>query len=142
MKYFVDSNIFLRTLEKEDEKTFSECYGILKLVREGGIKAITSHIVLAEIVWVLGSFYKKPRKDITQALNGIENLRGLKLIDRFDSNLALKFYSEYKVKYINALIASIPEVRDKNWAVVSYDRDFDRLGVERKDPGQVVKSKV
>lgn len=137
--YFVDSNIFLRIIVREDKKSFSDCSAFLKDVETGKIRVFTSNIILAEVVWVLNSFYGLDKKRIVKALNGINAIKSLKLVDDFDFDCALNFYSKFGVKYIDSLIASIPGIFSKKWTVVSYDKDFDRLSVLRKEPGEVVR---
>lgn len=145
MKYFLDTNIFLRTLIKEDERAFSECLNLLEAVKEGKVKAATAHIILAEIAWTLSSYYDFPKAKVTQALEGIINLGGLQIIDGYQARVSLELYkrslTSYKkkqVKYIDTLIASIKGIQDKKLTIVSYDKEFDRLQVLRKEPHEVI----
>lgn len=138
MNYFVDSNIFLRAVVEEDEKSFLECISLLRNLEIGKLSAVTSNVVLAEIVWTLKSFYKLERATITKSVKNICSLKGLKILDRFQTDKAINIYSKRSIKFIDCLIASIPEVDDKKWIVVSYDKDFDKLGILRKEPGELV----
>ena len=137
MKYFIDTNIFLRVLIKEDEKIFEECQQFLKAIRENKLKGVTSHLVLAEIAWTLSSYYQFSREDIAKALTGVVNLRGFKVIDGYQFLLALELYNSKNVKFIDAIIASINQLLTKKWAIVSYDQDFDKLSITRYEPAQV-----
>ena len=134
MVYFVDTNIFLRTLVKEDEKSFRECYSFLDLIKKRKILAFTSSLVVAEIDWVLESFYKFDRLEVIRALGSILRLKGLKIIDKFNLKLALKIFKEKNVKFIDALIASNPAIFRKEVIVISYDKDFDKIGLKRIEP--------
>jgi predicted nucleic-acid-binding protein len=134
-KYVVDSNIFLRTLIKEDEKSFADCTHFLNLVKRNKLVAIVPGIVLSEIVWVLKSFYKFPKRDVIRALKSIRKLSGLKLVDSYNYDGALALYEGAKAKYVDCLIATV--VANKNYVVVSYDKDFDKLQIERQEPGAV-----
>ncbi len=140
MKYFIDTNIFLRTLIKEDEKSFKDCYRFLEAVRLNKVKGITSHLVLAEIAWTLSSYYQFEREDIAKALESVGNLRGLKIVDGYQIMPALSFYSAKSVKFIDAMIASIKQISAKKWTIISYDQDFDKLGLIRCEPNQVIAS--
>jgi len=44
-------------------------------------------------------------------------------------------YSSKNVKFIDAMIASVDQIVSGSWVVVSYDKDFDKLGVKRAEPG-------
>lgn len=137
MQYFIDTNIFLRTLIKEDEKSFNDCYLLLEAVKENRISGTTSNTVLAEIVWTLSSYYQFPKDKVCQALRGIINLRGLKLIEQYQPLVALSLYEAKTVKYIDAVIASIPKIQNKKMVVISFDKDFDKMDVLRKEPAEL-----
>ena len=139
-RFFIDSNIFLRAIVKEDEKVYRECFDFLNRVEAGSIRAVSSNVVFAEVVWVLDSFYEMKKADIIRALQGMKSIKSLKLFDVFDFDLTLSDYSKFGVKYIDALIASIPEIQSRKMIVISYDRDFDKLGVARKEPSDILKS--
>lgn len=140
MKYFFDTNIFVRVLELENQEIFNECSKVLNLVRNSKIKAYTSSTVLSEIVWVLGTSYRESKANILKGLSGILKLNNLKIIDNYNLQKAFDFYSSFSVKYIDALIASNPEIQDKKMTVVSYDKDFDKLGIVRKEPSVIINS--
>ncbi|KKQ51785.1 hypothetical protein A2865_04015 [Candidatus Woesebacteria bacterium RIFCSPHIGHO2_01_FULL_39_17] len=133
MIYFIDSNIFLRVLIQEDVQSFQICGNILAQIEGKKINAVTSDIVLAEIVWVLTSYYKRPRSEIVESIELINNM-GMKTVNAFDRNIAIRLYDKYSVKYIDALIASIDPISKKKWTIISYDKDFDKLGVVWKEP--------
>lgn len=133
-KYFIDTNIFLRVLTRDNETPFKKCVKFLDNLRMGKYKAYTSNLVLAEINWTLISFYKFPKDKVILAINSILNLKNLKIIDDFSIKIALNNYKKYPVKFIDALIVSNPEITKKEIKLVSYDRDFDKLKVKRVEP--------
>jgi predicted nucleic acid-binding protein len=137
-QYFIDSNVLLRVIVRDSEKSFRECFDFLQKVEGGKINAVTSNVVLAEVVWVLDSFYKMSKTKIVEALEKMRSSRFFKLVDNFDFDLALSFYSRYGIKYVDAIMASNHNIQSKKWTVVSYDKDFDKLGVIRKEPSQIV----
>lgn len=137
-KYFIDSNIFLRILTADDEKMLLECVKLIEIIKLGQIRVATSNFVAAEIVWTLGSTYKFDRAKITDAVKVIINMPNLKVDDRCNTVTALELYSSSSVKYIDALIASNPEIQSKKMAIISYDKDFDKLGVKRLEPKDLI----
>ena len=138
MLYFIDTNIFLRILIKEDEKIFNECYKLLELIRERKIKSFTSSLILAETNWVLDSFYKFEKPKIIKALRSILNLKGLKIIDEVNPAISLEIFQNHNVKLIDALIASNPAILNKTMTIISYDKDFEKIDIIRKEPKQVI----
>lgn len=138
MKYFIDSNIFIRVLHKENEKIFRECLAFLGLVKKNYIEASTGTIVFAEVVWTLDSFYKIEKKKIVDSLTSLSNINGLKIADDCNNPLAIQLYEKYNIKFIDALIASNKDILNKKMIVVTYDRDFDKLPVIRKEPSNIM----
>ena len=137
MKYYLDTNIFLRFLVADDERAHASCVELFRLIEERKIKGITSSLVFAEIVWVLGSFYKFPRAKISEALAILGRSR-ISFDDRFDILTAIELYGSHTVKFVDALIASHPLIRSGKLPIVSYDTDFDKLKVKRIEPQEVV----
>lgn len=138
--YFIDTNIFLRTLIKEDKKTFQDSCALLEAIKTNKIKGVTAGIVLTEVIWTLSSFHQLSKKESLRAVRSILNLRGLRVSDHYRHQDALAIYESHQVKYVDALIASIEEVGGQQWTVISYDRDFDKLDVTRKEPAEILKS--
>lgn len=138
MNYFLDSNVFVRYFAKESDLTvYEDCFKLIKALKEGRFRAYTSHIVFAEVIWVLRSVYKISRSESVEVIKSLNSLSGLKLVDKFQTYKATQFYEESSIKYIDALIASISQIQNRRWTVVSYDKDFDKLKILRKEPGQV-----
>lgn len=138
-KYFLDSNIFLRPLVKDDAHKVKDCECLFEAVKQGKIKAFTSSLILAEISWVCASFYQLRKQIIVKALKTILEIKNLKVIDKVDCDLAVIIYNHHSVKFIDALIIANPLIFKKQAIVVSYDKDFDKLKVLRQEPNQVLK---
>jgi len=134
MKYFVDTNIFLRFFIKENEETFKETKKIIQLMKKGDIKTFTSHLVIAELDWTMRSYYKIPKNDRLTFLDSILRLKNLVLVDNFNLMTTLSFYRNYQVKFIDCLFASNPLLSVGKASIISYDKDFDRLKVKRVEP--------
>jgi predicted nucleic acid-binding protein len=138
LKYFVDTNIFLRPIIKDDPQKLKECEEFFKRVKEGKIRAFTSNLVLAEIIWTGLSFYKINKKELVNVLKGILDFKNLKIVDNFNPRLALKIYEKTSIKFIDALIASNPEIYQRKVNIVSYDKDFDKLKIKRLEPKKII----
>jgi len=137
VNYFIDTNVFLRVLIAEDDLMFGHGVALLTATKQGTVSAHTSCLVLSEISWTLSSFYHFGKPDVVRALRGIADLANLRITDNADAGLALTLYERCNVKWIDCLIASSPDVQSNATTIVSYDRDFDKLGVARIGPGQI-----
>ena len=136
---FIDTNIFLRVLLKDDLGKFEDCVKFLNELKKGKIKGLTSNLILAEVNWTLLRLFKFPKDRVVKGIASILNLKNLKIKDNFDSYLALKIYKEFSVKFIDALIASNPKIYRGDIILISYDKDFDKIkGIIRKEPKEML----
>lgn len=133
-QYFVDSNVFLRFLIKDDEQKFKRCRRFFEDVETGEIKIIISSFILAEIVWVLRSFYQFQKQEILRALRAIISLKNLRIRDKSDMTMTLELFEQTNAKFIDCLIASDRDLQAKKCTLVSYDEDFDKLKLKREEP--------
>ncbi len=76
---FVDTNLFVRYLTNDDKNKADAVEKLLLKAKSGKIKLVTSDIVIAEMVWVLTSFYEQENEVIADLLRGILNIEGLKV---------------------------------------------------------------
>ena len=134
MKMFVDTNIFLRYLTKDDPSKYEKCKDLFKKAIEGKITLATSGMVIAELIWTLLSYYKVPKADVIEMVSiivGTENL----FIPEVDIIAdALVLYSRKNIDYIDAYNAVYMKHYDYD-EIYSYDRDFDSVeGIKREEP--------
>jgi len=133
-RYFIDTNVFLRAIVKDDTKIARNCECLFKKIKQGEIKASTSSLILAEIQWTLKSFYKVEKKDSIMILDGIVRLKNLRIENKENSLKAIELYKKYNIKFIDTLIASQADVLNKKLTIISFDKDFDKIKVLRKEP--------
>lgn len=136
--YFLDTNIFLRFLVSDNIVMQRDCSMLLRYIREKKIEAYTASHVFAEVVWVLQGFYNFSRPKTVQALHTLDTM-GVVHDDRVNFLQALDFYEAYSVKFIDALIATNPSLQDGSVVLISYDKDFDKLGAKRVEPDEIVR---
>ena len=131
---FIDTNIFIRFLTNDIPEKADACESIFQKAAEKNETLFTTEMVIAEIIWVLESYYELPKKEVQEMVEKI-------LITPFLScpkkNLilnALILYGEKNIDYIDAYNASILKeqgIKD----IFSYDRHYDRIEwVSRIEP--------
>ncbi|MEB3337389.1 MAG: PIN domain-containing protein [Leptolyngbyaceae bacterium] len=59
--FWVDTNIFLRLLTGDPPELAQRAFRLAERAEQGEIRLRVSPMVVAEMVWVLSSFYKYPR---------------------------------------------------------------------------------
>lgn len=134
MKYVIDTNIFLRILTNDDTQKAHECNTLVKAIIGGEIDVCTTSITITEVVWTLQSFYSYTKDSIVDAIKSITGISGMTIIDNYNNSVAYNLFEKNNVKFVDCLLASIPKIQKKDWAIISYDRDFDKLGIIRKEP--------
>ncbi len=132
--YILDTNVFLRTLIKEDDVSFKACISLLTKIKQNKVEAIVPGIVIAELIWTLRSFYGLSKKETHRAISSVLRLNNLRVKDEYDYPLALELWRKHKSKYIDCAIATL--AMKLQLPVVSYDKDFDKLDVTRIDPNK------
>ncbi|NJN82008.1 MAG: type II toxin-antitoxin system VapC family toxin [Caldilineaceae bacterium] len=136
MTAFVDTNIFLRFLTRDDPEKAEACQTLFQRARSGEADLVTSESVIAEVVFVLSSprLYDLSRQDIRARLYPLLTLPGLRLPQRETCLHALELYAAFPVDFEDALTTA--HMHRQNIAeLYSYDKDFDRLpNVNRIEP--------
>ena len=134
---FIDTNIFLRVCMQDSPAQTRACQEVIQAIQAGRLTAVTSELVIAEFVWTAISFYKLPKAQVTQLVKALLALPNLSIQGQPNMLLALELYQTYKVKFIDAVIASYELVQIGELPVLSYDKDFDLLGVKRYKPSDL-----
>ena len=135
----VDANVFLRIFIKENESSFRHCQAFFEAVKTGHIAAYIPTLVVAEVSFVLSSHYKLSKPAILQALASMGVSSGLAMIDDLQASLGVMLYKTHNVKLIDCLLASSKRVQSGKASILSYDRDFDKLGIRRAEPEDLFK---
>jgi len=133
---FVDTNIFLRYLTKDDPDKAQACFELFKRAEANQVALTATETVIAEVVYVLSSkrTYNLPRDQIRARLYPLLTLQGLRLPQRQTVLRALDLYVAYEIDFEDALIVAHME-RQAIRELYSYDRDFDEVpGVNRQEP--------
>ena len=136
--YLIDSNIFLRAFIRDDKKTWSDCVNALKAVGRRKFKAYIPTVIFAEVQFVLASFYGFKKDQVLDAVKSITSLPNLGFHDDCSPSLAIELFEMYSVKFIDCLLASSKLVQKGDAVILSYDRDFDKLGVRRIEPKDIL----
>ncbi|AEH23192.1 PilT protein domain protein [Thermodesulfobacterium geofontis OPF15] len=126
MRKFLDTNIFLRYLTKDDEEKAYKVLDLLKKIERGEEKAITSPLVIFELIFTLQKYYKLLREEIRDLVLPLINLRGLKIPYKAVFEKALETFPNTNVSFadlFNYFFMLEHEVKE----IYSYDEDFNKL---------------
>jgi len=133
---FVDTNIFIRHLTRDDPEKAQACYQLFLSAQRNEVALTTCEAVIAEVVYVLSSkqLYNLPREQIRALLYPLLTLRGLKLSGREIYLRALDVYASSDLDFEDAIAVAHME-RHQLSEIYSYDRHFDQMsGLTRLEP--------
>src|SRR5436853_4394605 len=94
---FLDTNIMLRYLTRDDEKKANACYTLFQRVKQGEETLITSETIIAEVIFVLSSpsHYDLSHEEISKRLQPLLTLRGLKFPKKKACLRAVELYAQH-----------------------------------------------
>ena len=126
---FVDANVIVRYLTRDDEKKAEAVYHLLQRVKTGSEQITTTEAILTEIVYVLSSprLYGLEPGEIRARLVPVLKLRGLKLPYKQTYLNALDLYVTHPFLDFEDALALAQMDRLKIEEILTYDWDFDRV---------------
>ena len=131
----VDANVILRYLTKDPPAMAEAALKIFNEARNGKILLLIIPITVAEVVWVLESFYGYPKQQITETMIPFLMCEGLE-VENLDLLIgALTLYHEKNLDFADAVLA-ITALRKGPKIICSFDRHLNRVdGLKRLEPG-------
>ncbi|CAC5342889.1 MULTISPECIES: PIN domain-containing protein [Planktothrix] len=130
--YWVDANILLRFITNDPLNLAERSARFLQKAEQGEITLKVSSIVVAEVVWVLISFYGYSRQQVADVLIGLLTSEGIILESSEQVIAALDSMATANVDFVDAYLAEV--ARKENESVASFDRDFKRLDIRYIEP--------
>mgnify|MGYP001601675861 CR=1 FL=1 len=118
----VDANIIIRYLTADSSEQVRR---IKKLINEGREKFILTDVTIAEIVWVLASYYELSKEEIT------EKILSLIEVPIFVANKsliiqAIHCWQDYNIDYIDAYLIAFAK-ENNSLGLLSYDKSIDKV---------------
>jgi predicted nucleic acid-binding protein len=121
----VDTNLIVRYLVQDHEQHAKAAGKLFDACDRGDVVLVVLPSVLAECVFVLESFYERPRGDIARALGGLISSPGVEIGESTIHLDALGRYARTKIHFVDCLIAATAAAEDT--PVASFDRDFRKF---------------
>lgn len=122
----LDTNVLVRHVTGEPP---AQAKGATALLRRGkGLEL--ADLILAELVYVLESVYRRPRNEVAAIARSLLGMHSIDVPNRGLLRRAVEIYDVYHVHFAEAYLSALAEGSDG--AVVSFDRDLDRIGSIRR----------
>lgn len=105
----IDTNLLIRYLVNDDARKAQIVDTLLKKAGKGDVHILMPSIVVAELIWVLESFYRMEAAEIADLVDSILNTPGLTVSDDTIVRSALKRYRTKGVDLVDAWIAAFAQ---------------------------------
>lgn len=125
-KIFIDTNIWLRYFLQDHKPHNQKSIKIVKDLKKGEYKGLTSSLVIAEVIWTLSSFYKASKEEIVDRIESILSIPNLDIDDKSYIQKAIKLFSINNIEFIdcyNYVLANDRGIKN----VASFDDDWDKF---------------
>lgn len=126
----VDTNIIIRFLVGDQEEKTKK---IKKLFEDEKEKLVLTDVTVAEIVWVLSSYYKQNKEEIVEEILSLLEVTNV-VSNKSLLTQALSYFLEYSIDYIDAYLVAYARV-NKSTGILSFDKSIDKVKeVKRYEP--------
>ena len=130
MTAFVDTNVLIRHLTGEPPQQARQATRYL----EEADQLLLPDLILAEVAYVLESFYEVARLQVAEALRAILSFRAIRVVDSALLYRTVELYEVHRLDFADAYLVASAE-RTGVGVVASFDRAIDRAAtVRREDP--------
>lgn len=127
----IDSNLVIRYFVEDDAKKADAVEELFKKAKKDELEL--PDVIIAEIVWVLQSFYKLSKNETLGKLEGFLSLENVK-INRSTLKKTIDIYRKYNISYTDAYLVAYTLQGDRKF-ICSYDRGLDKVKeVKRFEP--------
>ena len=129
----LDTNVLIRFLTADKNMKYRKLYSFFESLERGELRVELKLIVLFQVIYVLKSFYKVPKKEIVGGLTELLRYKGITIKETRIVQRALELWREQNVEIVDCYLVACLE-KDVQSIIYSYDRDFDKFKVNRKEP--------
>lgn len=133
MMALLDTNVLIRFFTSDKTQKFRGVYTLFESLEHGDLWVELKLIVLFQVVLVLKSFYSIPREDIATGMLGILEYKGIIVKEKRIVRRTMELWHDSKLDIVDCYLIVCLE-GDRQNILYSYDRDFDKFEINRKEP--------
>lgn len=128
MTAFVDTNVLVRHLTGDPPAQAARATRYLR--RADAL--LLADLILAEVAYVLESYYEVARGQVAEALRAILAFRAIRVVDAELLRRAVEVYEVNRLDFADAYLVACAE-RTGVGRIASFDRSIDRVGTIRRE---------
>jgi predicted nucleic acid-binding protein len=121
---FIDTNVIVRHLTGDPPDQAERATKLLAAAGPGELRL--ADLVLAEVVYVLESFYKVPRAQVAEYARAVVAFPAIRVDDPAMLMRAIQVYEKDRLDFADAYLVAVAE-RSGVGVVVSFDKAIDRV---------------
>lgn len=131
----VDTNLLVRYLTLDDPEKAKAVELLFDRASKGEIYILLPAVVIAELVWVLESFYKMKAAEISELIEAILNTPGFEVQEREILLSTIKTYNERGIDLVDAWIIEFAKEKGIS-TIYSFDKKHFRNidGISLRQP--------
>ena len=129
----LDTNVIVRFLVSDQSSKYKNLYSFFKSLEYGKMKVELKLIVLFQVLFVLKSFYKVPKDQIAKSITDLLKYKGIVIKNKTMIRRMMEMWYNKKLDIVDCYLIAILESDSQN-LLYSYDRDFDKFNINRKEP--------
>jgi len=131
MTAFIDTNVLIRHLTGDPPGQAVSATRYLEQADE----LLLPDLILAEVAYVLESFYEAPRSQVAATLRSVLAFPAIRVVDGELLQRAVEVYDVDRLDFADAYLVASAEQSGVG-VIASFDRSIDRVGTVRRDePG-------
>jgi predicted nucleic-acid-binding protein len=123
-KILLDANIIIRLLMRDNEEHYKIAETFFVALEASQKHAILLDIIIAEIVYVLKSYYKQDKKYIVDRLKVLLQYENLEVSNRAVIIEALEVYAKKNIDFADAILCAKKNL--EAYEVMSFDKDLKK----------------
>jgi predicted nucleic acid-binding protein len=131
----LDTSILIRHLTGDDPGKAARVRGLLAQAAQGEIDLLVPPVVIAELAWVLESYFRLRRGEIAELLEAVLATPGLTIPERPVLAEAVTAFRDSGVDFTDAWIAAVARAQGYTRVFTFDRRHFTRLeGIQPEAP--------
>lgn len=127
MTAFVDTNVLVRHLTGSPPSQAIKATRYLQRADE----LLLPDLILAEVAYVLESFYETPRRQVAETLRAVLAFPAIQVVDAALLQRAVEVYDVDRLDFADAYLVASAE-RTGVGQIASFDRALDRVATVRR----------
>ena len=128
-KILLDANVIVRLFMRDHEAHYKISEAFFLALEAGEKKAILLDLIIAEVVYILKSYYKQDKQSIASRLKLLLQYENIEVSNRAVIIEALEAYTKKNIDFADAILCAKKNL--EGYEVMSFDKDIKKCTKEK-----------